>query len=72
MLSKMLNLESRRRFRSDPICSDPIRSVPFRSGRRADVRWKCPENATLRRRVAQKRRRRGRSRARLGTCVGAN
>ena len=44
-------LEPRPRFRSDPICSDPIRSVPFRSGRpsvplRKEVRWKCPPRET--------------------------
>ena len=67
---------------SDSIRSVPIRSDPFRSGLAAlafrwspaVVRWKNPpENATLRRayvRASQKRRRRGRGRARLGTCVG--
>ena len=55
-----------------------IRSDAFRSGL-ATLAFRCdnncwlpPEVRTSRRRVAQKRRRRCRGRARLGTCVRAN
>eukprot|EP00964_Phaeocystis_antarctica_P124646 scaffold88288_cov36-Phaeocystis_antarctica.AAC.1 len=50
-------LRARRRFRSDPICSDPIRSVPFRSGRPSGCPLEVPRernSSTARRPEAEK------------------